>query len=169
MPTFPHTTGKSHGAFEPGDTGLNPGPEASKTVVNVFTAAHIGFYKTALFGKADIFNVAWGRLGLFQILFRCKTTVKTDLERIAAINFLLSVQHWDGQIDIGRIALDNQAIQDQVGGPAGQTDLMAENRIPAVLDDYIGVRFKDRYHLVCGWNLFVQHNPTMGLVDDFLG
>ena len=145
MPAFPHTTGKSHGSFEPGDTGLNPGPEASKTMVNIFTAAHIGFFKSALFGKADIFNVAWGRLGLFQVLFGCKTTVKTDLERIAAIDFFLPVQHRDGQIDISRIAFDNQAIQDQVGSPAGQTDLVAENRIPAVLDNDVGVRLKDRY------------------------
>jgi hypothetical protein len=105
MPAFPHTTGKSHGSFESGDTGLNPGPEASKTMANIFTAAHIGFFKSALFGKTDIFDVAWGRLGLFQILFGCKTTVKTDLERISAIDFLLPVQHWDCQIDISRLAL----------------------------------------------------------------
>lgn len=46
---------------------------------------------------------------------------------------------------------------------------MAENRIPAVLDDYVGVRLKDRYHLVYGRNLLVKHNPSMGQVDDSLG
>ena len=169
MPAFPHTTCKSHGAFEPGNTGLDPCSEISKTMIHIFAAAHIGFFKSALFGKTDILDIARSRLGLFQIIFGCKTTVKTDLERIAAIDFLLPVQHRDGQIDIGRIAFYNQAIQNQVGSPAGQADLVAENRIPAVLDNDVGVRLKDRYHLVSGRNFLAHHNPSMGLVDNFPG
>ena len=169
MPALPHTASKSHRAFEPGDARLDPSSEPTQAVVDVFATAHIGFFKTALFGKASILDTARGSLGLFQIVFGCKPTVKADLERIAAIDLLLSVQHRDGQIRIGWIALDNQTIQDQVGSPAGQADLVAENRIPTILDNNVGVRFKDRYNLVGGGNFLIQHNPSMGLVDDLFG
>ena len=111
-------------------------------MVNIFAATHIGLFKTALFGKTDIFDVTRLGLSLFQILLGSKATIKTDLERIAAIDFLLPVQHRDSQIYIGRIAFNNPAIQDQVGCPAGQTNLMAENRLTAVLDNDVSVRFK---------------------------
>jgi hypothetical protein len=80
LPAFPHTASESHGAFEPGYTGLDPGPEPAKTMINIFTATHIGLFKTALFGKADVFDLARNRFGLSQIVFRCKAAVKTDLE-----------------------------------------------------------------------------------------
>ncbi len=126
MPTLPHTASKSHGAFEPGYSRLDSGSEPSKAMIHIFTAAHIGFFKTTLFGKADIFDITRSSLGFFQIVFRCKPAIKTDLERITAIDFFLPIQHRDGQIHIGRIAFDNHAIQDQVRSPAGQTDLVPE-------------------------------------------
>jgi hypothetical protein len=58
VPALQHTPVNSHGAFEPGDTGLDPGPESSKTMVNLFTAAHIGLFKTVLFGKIGIFDIS---------------------------------------------------------------------------------------------------------------
>ena len=54
MPAFPYATSQSHGAFEPGDARLDPGPELAKAMVPIFTAAHIAFFKTTLLGKADI-------------------------------------------------------------------------------------------------------------------
>jgi hypothetical protein len=167
MPAFPHTARKSHGAFEPGYTRLDTGPEPAQAMIDILAATHIDYFKSALFGKADIFDLTWSRLGLFQIVLGCKAAVKADLERITAIDLFLPIQHRDGQIHIGRIAFDNQTVQDQIGSPAGQADLVAEDRIAAVLDDHIGVRLKQRYHLVLGRNALTQHNPALSLADHF--
>ena len=51
-------------------------------MIHIFTTAHLSFFKTALFSKADIFNLTG--LGQFQIDFGCKAAVETDLEWIAA-------------------------------------------------------------------------------------
>jgi hypothetical protein len=68
---------------------------------------------------------------------------------------------------IGRIAFKHQAVQDQIGRSAGQTDFVTVMGIAAVFDDNVGMRFKDRYHLVGGIDFFTAHHPTNGLIDNF--
>ena len=136
-------------------------------MINIFTTAHLSFFKTAFFGKADIFNLAG--LGPFQIVFRCKAAVKTDLERIAIIDLFLPVQHRDRQICIGRIAFHDQAVQDQIRSSAGQAYLVTKNRVPAVFDDNVGVWLEDGYHLFLSRNTFTQQHTTLGLADNLLG
>jgi len=52
--------------------------------------------------------------------------------------------------------------------PAGQADLMPVKRIPTILDDDIGMRFKDRHHFLLGRHGFSQHNPPFCLPDRLL-
>lgn len=123
-------------------------------MINIFTTAHIGFFETAFFGKADIFDLAI--LGLFQIVFRCKAAIETDFERIATIDFFLSVQHRDRQSCVGRISFGYQAVQNQIRSAAGQAYFVAENSVPAVFDNNVGVRLEDGYHFIPGRNLLVS-------------
>jgi hypothetical protein len=67
VPAFPHTASKSHGSFEQGDARLDPGPESAKAVIHVLATAHIGFFKTALFGKAGILDPARIRLAFRKL------------------------------------------------------------------------------------------------------
>jgi hypothetical protein len=64
--------------------------------------------------------------GLLQIVFGCKSTIEAGLEWIAAVKLLLPIEHWYGQVAIGRVAFKYQAVQDQIGGSAGQADFVTE-------------------------------------------
>ena len=131
-----------------------PARKLRKTMINMLTSAHLGFFKTTLFGEADILDLA--RLGLLQIVFGSKAAVKADLKRISTIDLFLPVQHRDRQAGIRRIAGSDHTVQDQIGGSARQADLMAVERIPTILDDDIGMRFEDRYHFFLSRNGFAQ-------------
>ena len=166
MPPFPHTAGKTHAPFQPRYPGLDAGSKPPKTMIHIFTAAHICFFKTTLFGKANVFDLE--AFGLFQILLGCKTTVKTDLKRETAIDLFLPFQHRDGQIGIGWVAFNDATIQDQIGSPSGQAYFVSKIGDPTILNDDIGVWFKDRHHLVVSRHALSHDHTPVCLIDHLL-
>jgi len=80
----------------------------------------------AIMWKSDIFpdNYRSCAFGYLQIFFVGKSTVKTGFERIALVNLFLPVHHRGHKAGIGRIALNDQTIENQIGGAASQADLM---------------------------------------------
>ena len=68
-------------------------------------AAHVGFLEAAFFGKANILDILG--LGFVQIVFGCKTAIKSGLERIAAIKIVLAVKHDFRQARVGGIAFND--------------------------------------------------------------
>lgn len=66
MPAFPQAASQSHGVFKLGDDSFDPSPEPAKAMVQMFTAAHIGLFKTALFFELQVVIVLDGhKFGLF--------------------------------------------------------------------------------------------------------
>ena len=82
------------------------------------------------------------------------------------IIYIRIIEHRLGQCDIGRVTVGNDAVNDQVRGAAGQTYLVAIKRVPSVFDNNIGVRLKDRDHLVGGWHRLAVNDSFFRLVDD---
>ena len=67
--------------------------ERRSLAVYVLTATHVGFFDTAFFGKADLFDPARLGLGLLQIVFGGKPAIEADFEWIAAVKLLLPLEH----------------------------------------------------------------------------
>lgn len=112
------------------------------------TAAHVSFRQAALFGKTDILDLAG--FSPPQILFGCKAAIKAGFERIASVDLFLPLQHRYRQVGIGRVAFGDDTIQNQIGSAAGHTDLVTKKGLAPVLDDNVGMRFKQRHHFVFG-------------------
>jgi hypothetical protein len=80
----------------------------------------------------------------------------------------MSIQHWYGKISINRIAFKDPTGQDEIGCAAGQTDFMSKMGITIAFDNNVGMRLKDRYHVVLGVNCFTAYNPALSLVYRFI-
>ena len=70
---------------------------------------------------------------------------------------------------VGRIAIGDQAVQDQIRAAAGQADLVAVELVTAILDDDVGVRLEDREDFFGSRHRFPGDHPSLGLRDDLLG
>lgn len=136
-------------------------------MINILASTHFGFFQTALFGKADILDIA--QFGHIQVLFRGKSAVKADFERIAPVYLILTVQHRDGQIGVRRITAFNHTIEDQVGNPACQTNFVAEERFTPVFYKDVGVRLENRNDFFPGRNLLIANDTAPGLSDHLPG
>jgi hypothetical protein len=83
-------------ALKARDHGLDPGPELSEPVVNILTAAHVGYFDTALLGEVNVPDTTC--FGIFQVVLEGKTAVYSGLEWIAAVNSLLALEAWFGSV-----------------------------------------------------------------------
>ena len=104
-----------------------------------------------------------------QIRFGSKPAIQRDFQRVAPINLPLPIEHGESQIAIGRIALGDHTVGDQVGGTHTQTGLVPIVGVPAVLDDDVDVRFENRYVLLRRRELLALEHPAFGLVDHLAG
>ncbi len=59
------------------------------------------------------------------------------------VNFFVTIQHLIGQLSTSRISIKNQAIGYQIGCSATQTNFVAIECSPSVLDNDANVGFKD--------------------------
>ncbi len=84
------------------------------------------------------------------------------------VNFFVTIQHLIGQLSIGRISIKNQAIGYQIGCSATQTNFVAIECSPSVLDNDANVGFKDRNNFCASMNRFTINHPSGGLVYDFI-
>ena len=81
----------------------------------------------------------------------------------------MALQHGRRQARVGRIAFNDQAIQDQIRGPSGQTDFMSVIGLPAVFDNHVrmGLEYGDD---LFGCRYFLTLNdPPFGLIDHLFG
>ena len=164
---FPRAAVKSQAALDPGDDRFHAGPKAPQAIVDPLTAAHIFHLQPALLGKTHILDLAF--FGGRQVGFGSKPAIQGHLQRVAPINLMLSIEHGEGQFGIGRIAIGNHTVGNQVGSPHTKAHLVPIVGLPAVLDDDIGVRFEDRYDLLCGRDTLVLEHPAVGLSDHLAG
>ena len=78
----------------------------------------------------------------------------------------MAIQHLVGQFDVRRIAIKDQTIGYEVGFPAGQTNFVAIECVPAVLDNDVGMGFKDRDNFFRSRDRFPMDHPAGRLVYD---
>ena len=133
--------GQTEAALEPGYPGFDSGTKLAELFVNILAAAHIGFFQAAFLGKAHVLDFTF--FGLGEIVLGSKTTVQSDLQWIAAVYLMLTIEHRFNQFAIGGVAFKDNTIQDQVGGPARQTDLMTVVCVSAILDDDVRMIFEN--------------------------
>jgi len=115
--------------------------------VHVETPAHVRCLDSASFCKADILDTK--RFGLPDIVFGSKTAIQNCFERRAPPDVFLAFNHGLRHVAVRWIALEHHAIEDRVGAPAGEADIMAEMRARSIFDD-VRVRFEDG-------NQFLRH------------
>ena len=167
LPSLPGAPVQTEAALEPGDARLDACPEAPKLLVDIRAAAHLFGLQAPLLGEAHVLD-AHGFGGL-QIGLRSKSAVQSSFERVAPIDPFLPIEHGFCQGHIGRIAFDDLTIEDQVRAAAGQTNLVAEERVAPVLDDDVGVILEDRHDLLGGRHLLTIDDAALGLTDDPFG
>lgn len=112
MEPFPGATRETEAALEPGYARFDAGTKPSEFLVYVFAAAHVLLLQAALFGKANILDLSL--FGFRQVILGSETAVQSNLERIAAVDLLLSIEHLLNQLRVGGIALKDHTVQDQV-------------------------------------------------------
>lgn len=110
---FPDTLVKAKTALEPRHRRLDPRSESPEASVEIFTSVHVRHTDAASFGKANIPDLFV--LGFLEVGLGCKSSVQSYLEGIASEEALLPVEHISGQGAIGRFALCDKAVGDQVG------------------------------------------------------
>ena len=81
----------------------------------------------------------------------------------------LTLEHDLCQRAVGRIAIGDQAVQNQIRAAAGHTDFMAVKLFTTILDDDVGVRLEDRKDFFGSRYLFPGDHPSLGLRDDLFG
>lgn len=160
---LPSAAVKTQAPLDPGDDRLHPGTEAPQPVVDPLTAAHVFHFKPALLGKTHILDLSL--LGSGQVGFGSKAPIQGHFQRVAPVNLQLPVKHRERQFGIGRIALSDHTVGDQVGGSHTQTHLVPVVGLPAVLDDDVGVGLEDRDDLLGGRDFLPPQHPALGLVD----
>lgn len=157
--SFPGATVKSQAPLDPGYDRLYTGPEVTQALVNPVTSAHVDLIDASLLGEANVLDAFF--FGGLQIGLGGKPAIQGRFERIPAVNLALAVEHVHGQVRIGRIALGDQAIGDQLGSTDAQTNLVAEVCFAAILDDDVSVRFEDRNHFFRARDAFAFENPKI--------
>lgn len=154
-------------ALEPGEEPLDAGAEAAESSVDPVATDHVADLEASVCGEGHVGDppaLQAGEIGLGR-----EATVEGRLARRSTVEVDLSVDHRLGQGDVGGVALEQDAIEDQRRGAAGQTDLVTVEGFAAVLPDDVGVLLEERDHLLAGRDALAAEHAAAGLVDHLLG
>ena len=130
----------------------------------------LGFPFGRLFSSAlgDAGDADSRLVGDFDISFTVETTIRTiDVRRLAE-SFLVALERGFHLILVGRISLQDPILGDQPASTLGQEDFVSE--LDGLVDltalDQIGVRFKNRVHLLFGGDLLPLQDTASSLIDN---
>ena len=130
----------------------------------------LGFPFGRLFSSAlgDAGDADSRLVGDFDISFTVETTIRTlDVRRLAE-SFLVALERGFNLILVGRVSLQDTILGDQPPSTLGQEDFVAE--LDGLVDltalDQIGVRFKNRVHLLFGGDLLPLQDTASSLIDN---
>ena len=160
---LPGAAVEAEDALEPGDDAFDAGPEVAQLAVDPGAAGHVGDLEAAVLGEGDVAH-APGLQGR-QIGFRGEAAVEGGLGGRAAVEVDLALDHGVGQRGIGGIAVEDDAVEDQRGGAAGQADLVAVERLAPILTKDVGVVFEERHDLLARGYALALEDAAAGLLD----
>ena len=103
---------KTQASLDPGTDRLHTGSEAAKALIDTWATAHIFHFQAPFIGKT---NVLYPETFFFiQIVLGRENAIQRCFKGIAAVYFLLSIEHLKGKGGIGGIAVGNQEVLDQL-------------------------------------------------------
>jgi len=137
LPTRPGEAIQAESPLQGGDSRLDAGTEVPPHLVNPGALGHLHHGQPSLLGKDGILD--FPSFGKCEVIPRSKTSVGAYLARRPAELLFVPFDQLPVTIAVSRVAPLNQAVQNQIGGAAGQEDLVAVLNIPTPLDDDIGM------------------------------
>ena len=143
---------------------LDPGSKVSQPPIHPVTLGHLHDRQATFLGKDHVLDFCFP--GFAQVCLRSKTAIGRALPGWTTVPLNMPLQQRDKLPGVGRVATLNQTIKNQVRRTAGQKHLVPEFCLAPPLDDYVGVRLKQRDDLLgCRYLLAFEH-PSLGLVHN---
>ena len=160
---LPGTSIEAKTTLQPQYGRLDPCAKLAQTVVNVLAAAHTLHTHAALLCKTDVLDL----FGLrpFKVPFRGKAPIQGNLEGIAAIDLIMTVEHLFHQGGVSGITFDDKTICNQIGRPHTEANLMSVKNVPAIFLDDIGVGLEEGTDLLLSRNALTVKDSTGRLID----